>query len=249
MHSSVLCGYAQALQMWAWLCVRHAYVDVYDTAHIGVHGSVCTGSTCLWAHVRWYRLYIGECVARVHSSVCVQVCAADRYCCNRVSVQVSRYLRVCTGSAHGTPRDLVLDTQLCASGCCPTWENRCVCVCVCVTAELCWLEWPLALCVHSVLVAEPNTQDRVGACLLSCPHPHRVMTIPWGCWWCCQCCLCPYHAPQPPQLSPPLPARCRLASVAEMVRAQLRGQEQPGPAAITPRTVVGCGTGQCWAVT
>lgn len=173
--------------------------------------------------------------------------------------QLCTRVPVCT-LGLGTPRDLALDTQLwihssvhpaagppgkkdvcvgCVSVCLSVSE--CVRVCVCVTTELCWLEWPLALWAHSVFVAERDAQDRAGACPLSCPHPHRVVTIPRGCWWCCQCCLCPHRALQPPQLSPPLPARCRLASVAEMVRAQPRGWEQPGPAAIAP--------GQCWAVT
>lgn len=209
-------------------------------------GSVCKQVLCLWAHVHWYRLYIGECLCGTCMLVCTGwactgLCVCAGVCCWQVLL--------CTGVCAGEQVPvcaLALHVSLCAHtgwarpG---TWlwihgsrytapciqllshlgKQMCVCVClcgvyVCVTTELCWLEWPL------VLVAELNAQDRVGVCPLSCPHPHRVVTIPQGCQWCCQCCLCPHHAPEPPQLSPPLPARCRLASVAEMVRAQPRGR-------------------------
>lgn len=156
------------------------------------------------------------------------MCAPALHVCSRVHTQAGHAQG--RGSGYSAPCIWLLSHL---------GKLTCVCVCVSLLSSAGWSgPW---LSVHSVLVADRDTQDRAGVCPLSCPHPHRVVTIPRGCWCCCQHCLCPHRALQPPQLSPPLPARCRLASMAEMVRAQLRGWEQPGPAAITP--------GQCWAVT
>lgn len=134
--------------MWAWLWVGHAYINVYDTAHIGVlklyvEASLVPVGTCAlvdtvhrWVsvqHVCWCgRLGVHKCVLLastvVHKSSCAHEQVPECMCTS------SAYVPVCTHRL-GTPRDIALDTQLCASGCCPTWKNRHVCiyvfVCVC----------------------------------------------------------------------------------------------------------------------
>ncbi|XP_030918303.1 uncharacterized protein LOC115948619 [Geospiza fortis] len=240
------------------LCV-HMLVYMHWCARVGVHrlcvqaGLVlvgtcalpqavhrCVHSVCV-AHMCW-------CVQAGRAQLCVCVCVCAGVCCWQVPLCTgSARVPVCTqGPGTWLWTQLWIHSSVRPAAVPPgETDSLCVCVCVCVSVCVSLLSsagWRGPRLSVYTQFSWPNRRPRTGrVCPLSCPHPHRVVTIPRGCRWCCRCCPCRHHAPEPPQLSPPLPARCRLASVAEMVRAQPRAREQPGPAAIAP--------GQWWAVT